>query len=141
MALSRLGDQRGAGVLAAALTDRKHCYLAAEHLYLRPDPDARAALELTLGRWLTPSLLKVWAAGALHKLGHAEAREHLLKLLGSRRAMVRGLAIQVLGELAEPWATDALRELAAGPDGDRWKEEVEDALRPQETDEQNVSGK
>ena len=128
--LSRLGDRRGTGVLAAALSDRKHCYLAGEHLYLRPDDEARAALELTLGRWLTPALLKVWAAGALHKLGHDGARDHLLKLLGSRRTMVRGLAIEVLGELGEPWATDALRELAAGPGGDRWKEEIEEALEP-----------
>ena len=130
VALSRLGDRRGTPVLAAALTDRKHCYLAAEQLYLRPDAEARAALELTLGRWLTPSLLRVWAAGALHKLGHAGAKEHLLELLGSRRSMVRGLAIEVLGELGEPWAHDALRELAASPGGDRWKEELEEALAP-----------
>ena len=132
--LSRLGDRRGAGVLAAALTDRKHCYLAAEHLYLRPDEEARTALELTLGRWMTPSLIKVWAAGALHKLGHAGARDHLLKLLGSWRTMVRGLAIEVLGEIGEPWARDALRELAASPAGERWKQEVEEALEPK-TDE------
>ncbi len=126
--LSRLGDPRGTGLLATALSDRKQCYLAAEHLYLRPEPDARAALELALGRWLTPALLKVWAAGALYKLGHQGAKDELLKLLGSRRAMVRGLAIEVLGDLAEPWAHDALRKLAAGPGGERWKEEVADAL-------------
>lgn len=134
--LSRLGDGRGTGLLATALSDRKQCYLAAEHLYLRPDPEARAALEVALGRWLTPALLKVWAAGALHKLGHEGAREQLLELLVSRRSMVKGLAIEVLGELAEPWAHDALRQLAAGPGGDRWKEEVEEALAgkdPKET--------
>ena len=141
VALSRLGDRRGTGVLAEALTDRNHCYLAAEHLYLRPDAEAMAALELTLGRWLTPSLLRVWAAGALHKLGHAGAKEQLLKLLGSRRSMVRGLAIEVLGELGEPWAHDALRELVQGPGGDRWKEEVEEALRPAEQEQETGTNK
>lgn len=132
VALARLGDRRGTGVLASNLSDRKRCYLAAEQLFLHPDEEARTALEQTLSRWLSPSLLKVWAAGALLRMGHEQAREPLLRLLGSRRTMVRGLAIEVLGQLSQPWAREALEELASSPAGEQWKEELEAALKGEE---------
>lgn len=128
VALSRLGDRRGTPVLCQALYEGQQQHLAAEHLYRCPDPEAIEPMLDRLGRWLTPTLVKVWLAAALCRLDHPEGRPALLRLLQSRRLMVKGLAIQLLGELHTPWAEDALKNLAATPAGARWQEEIKAAL-------------
>ncbi|MCA9667222.1 MAG: hypothetical protein KC503_16600, partial [Myxococcales bacterium] len=68
-------------------------------------------------------------AGALLALGEEEsARPKLLKALTSRKDPVRALAIQIAGELAAPWALEALRELRASRAGARWCDEIDAAL-------------
>jgi len=129
MALARLGDARGSEVLLAHLGDRELGPLAAEHLFRCTPRDAAPALRRSLRRWLAPAAEKVWAAAALARLGEALGRESLLRFLRSRRQSVRGLAIQAMGEVAEPWAIGALRELRAGPSGAEWAEEIDDALQ------------
>ena len=126
--LARLGDRRGTPLLVSKLSDRRGHLLATEHLYRCPDPEATLPLQEVLGRWLTPALQKVWAAAALCRLDQPQGRAQLLASLGSRRQMVRGLTIELLGELGAGWATDALRQLAASPDGARWREEIDEAL-------------
>ncbi len=129
VALARLGDRRGTAVLVEALRgDPDHRLLAAEHLFRCPDPELAPVLRRELGRWLAPALPKVWLAAALARLGEAEGRARLVALLGSRRQTVRGLAIQVLGELGEPWAREALTALAASPAGADWRDEIAQAL-------------
>jgi len=128
VALARLGDRGGSAVLAVQLGESESALIAAEHLFRCPDPSAAPALRRALGRWLTPPLVKVWAAAALARLGEEEGKRHLLRQLGARRQTARGLAIQVLGELGEPWARQALEELAASPAGQGWQEEISAAL-------------
>ena len=130
MALARLGDRRGTPVLIEHLEDKAYQHQAAEHLFHCPDRAAIPALRQTLNRWLAPPVIKVWAAGALWRLQEEEGRRQLLALLGSRRQMVRGLCIQVLGEISEPWARQALQYLAASRAGESWQEEISEALHP-----------
>ncbi len=128
VSLARLGDLRGTPVLIEALDRGETRYLAAEHLYLCPDPTAVPQLKRLLGRWLTPALLKVWLAGSLIRMGDKEAEQDLRKSLTSRRSMVRGLTIEVMGDLGKPWADQALQDLANSRDGARWREEIQEAL-------------
>jgi HEAT repeat protein len=127
--LARLGDARGAGTLALHLRDKARMFVAAEHLFRSPAPEAASLLRDALRRWLTPPVLKVWLAGALTRLGEDQGRVEILNLLASRRLAVRGLCIQVLGELGEPWAIQTLEALAASPAGESWQEEIAEALR------------
>ncbi len=128
VSLARLGDRRGTPVLVLALDHDDSRYLAAEQLFRCPDPASLPTLEKLLGGWFTPALLKVWLAAALVRQGAAQGRPALLKALDSRKSMVKGLAIELLGELDEPWADDALKELAESPGGEKWREEIQDAL-------------
>lgn len=127
-ALARLGDRRGTSVLLANLAREDLGLRAAEHLYRCPDPSAVPALRRRLDRWLTPRLHKAWLAAALARLGEPRGREVLVTLLWSRREMVRGLCIELLGEIGEPWAIDALQQMAASEAGQRWREELAAAL-------------
>jgi len=129
IALSRLDDPRGTPLLVELLRHRDYGPQAAAALFRRPDPAALPALRAVLGRWFVSPVLKVWAAAALARLGEAEGRAQLLRLLGRRQAPVRGLAIQLLGELGEPWARSALQSLQASAAGARWQEELAAALR------------
>ena len=131
LSLARLGDRRGTRALVAMLEDRQYGVLAAEHLFRCPDPGARQVLERALERWLGPPLLKVWAAGALVRLGQQDAREHLVQLLASRTPTVRGLTIQVLGEIDQPWCHKTLKKLIEPPvaaEWEGWREEILEAL-------------
>lgn len=128
MTLARLGDRRGTELLLRHLQLKQTMFLAAEHLYRCPDPRAIDPLNQILGRWLAPPLLKVWAAGALAKLEKPEGKAKLLTLIQSRHASVKGTCIQILGELGEPWAREALTELHNSSAGADWQEEIQDAL-------------
>jgi HEAT repeat protein len=130
-ALSRMGDRRGTAVLIHALQDRDFRLLAAEHLFRCPDPAARGALNSALVRWMAPPLLKVWAAGALVKLGDEQARSHLVRLLHHKNEPVRGLAIQVLGAIDQPWSRTTLESLLEpknAQDFAGWGDEIREAL-------------
>lgn len=129
MALARLGDRRGTEVLVENLSDKEQHIQAAEHLFRCPDPTAIPALHRILQRWLSPALLKVWAAGTLSKMGDEEGRRKLLALLTSRKEMIKGLCIQLLGTIEEPWAQQALIELGNSPRGSDWQEEIHEALK------------
>jgi HEAT repeat protein len=128
VALARLGDPRGAPALVHHLDSKDHQILAAEHLYRCPSPDVTPALRRHLGRWLAPPLMKVWLSAALARLGEAQGRQRLIALLESRRQTVRGLTIQLLGEIGEGWAREALEAFAASPAGEGWGEEIAAAL-------------
>lgn len=128
LALARGADRRGTAVLVEALGRSDVHLLAAEGLYRAPDPGASASLRAALSRWFAPDLLKVWAAAALARLGDATGRAALVRLLRKREPMVRGLAIQLLGEAGAPWATEALTAFGQTRAGRCWQEEVTAAL-------------
>lgn len=127
VSLARLGDRRGTLVLARSLAHRSLGTLAAEHLFRCPDEAALPELEVALERWLGPPLLKVWAAGALARLGRTAARSKLVGFLRSRKPTVKGLAIQIVGELGGAWAVQALQEVAGSRAGRGWAEELAEA--------------
>ena len=132
-ALARMGDRRGTEVLVRLLSHRDFRLLAAEHLFLCPDPAARQRLQAALYRWLSPPLLKVWAAAALTRLGDLPARQRLVKLLRHRAETVRGLTIQVLGAIDQPWSRDTLESLLEPREAvlfGGWREEIVQALGP-----------
>ena len=128
LALGRVGDQRGTTVLIDALALSELRVLAAEGLYRAPDERARPALLKALRRWFVPDLLKVWAAGALARLADPAGEEALTRLLRKREPMVKGLAIQLCGELATEGTRAALEAFAATRAGASWSEEVSAAL-------------
>jgi hypothetical protein len=85
-----------------ALTHRDRALDAAEalaRLHAADDANVKAALERELSRWLADPLVKVRAAEALAKAGHARGREYLQKAARARRDDVRGLAEAVLMDL------------------------------------------
>jgi HEAT repeat protein len=131
VALARLGDGRGGRMLATYLHHREYGLLAAEHLFRHPIEEAIPALRKLLGRWFGSPLVEIWAAGTLVQLGQDDGRAPLLAALKKRKPMVRGLAIQVLGELHQDWSVQALRELQASPAGQEWREEIAEALGEQ----------
>jgi len=127
VALSKLDDSRGQQALARFLDDRDYGLLAAEQIFRRPDAASAAVLNEVLDRWLAPRIQKVWAAAALVRLGDERGREVLIAALDSRKETVRGLTLQLLGELGDSWCQKALEtfEKTAGPE---WKEEIAAAL-------------
>ena len=59
------------------------------------------------------------------------AAPRLLALLAKRNEMVRGLAIQILGDLDRPWSRNALESLIEPPAARQWqawRAEIEQAL-------------
>jgi HEAT repeat protein len=131
VALSRLDDGRGRQALAHYLDHRDYGLLATEQLFRHPDPAAADALHQILERWLAPRLQKVWAAAALIKLGDDRGREVLLGALESRKETVRGLTLQLLGQLGAPWCQSALEKLAKSAmhgEWSEWQDEIEAAL-------------
>lgn len=128
IALARMNDTRGVETLARHLASDTDSHLAAEYLYRRPTAKVQLELKNRASRWLGNPAAKVWAAGALVKLDDPYGKERLLELLGSRKQIVRGLTIEVLGELGTDWARSALAELAQSPAGAKWQAEIEAAL-------------
>jgi HEAT repeat protein len=102
LALGRLDDRRGLALLVAGLSQRERAYDAASALTTlgaADDPAARAALERIVGRLFGDPIVKVRAAHALARTGHAAALAHLERAARSRREDVRGLATEALAEL------------------------------------------
>jgi len=137
MALARMGDRRGTPLLTSMIDHRDFGLLAVEHLFRCPDEAARKPLHDTLSRWLSSPLSKVWAAAALVRLGDTDARAFLQEQLHSRKEMVRGLTIQVLGKLDQPWSRKELKSLLEKPangDWSRWRPDILQALGEGEVD-------
>lgn len=130
LTLSRLGDMRGPQQLVHFLKHKEYCIVAAEYLFRSTHPSAIQELRRILHSWLSPGVLKVWAAGILAKLADPEGKEQLLSMLHKREPMIRGLVIQLLGELAFPWCRNALESLHQSIDGGwrQWRDEIDEAL-------------
>lgn len=130
VALARLGDTRGIGVLILAMDRPETRHLAAEMIFRCPDPAALPHLRRLSRGWLIPASAKVWMAGALLRLGDEgpDLQQRLRKSLASKNNMVRGLAIEVLGNLDHPWAREALVEFAGSREGEEWREELDEVL-------------
>jgi HEAT repeat protein len=102
LALARLGDRAGAGVLVDALDEPARALDAAgalAELGVAGDERALAALGRVVGRFFGDPLVKVRAAEALARAGDPRGRAHLDKAARARREDVRGLAADVLSRI------------------------------------------
>lgn len=107
-ALSRLGDDRGLGTLCDRASDRDFGFLACEALGRLANPEARPALTKAWKGFFVHPLTRVRAAASLLQLGETEPRDFLVRMSRSRRAEVRGHALELLGEVGGAWALEAL---------------------------------
>ncbi len=134
-ALARLGDSRGAGVLAEGIDRGDVAWDAIESLELLATDAAVSALAGVLAKPRAAREVRLRAAAALlnARPDHSAAGTARAELLESLSAWwkpdLRGLAIQELGRVGGGWAADALREL-----GGRWSarklgDEIGEALR------------
>ena len=114
-AIGRLGHAAGADVLLAALGSDDTFLDAADILGRLGEERAIAPLRARLRRWLGHPLLKVAAAGALHRLGVPEGRAYLLSSLAGRRWEVKGFAAELCAELGIVEARAHLERLQAHP--------------------------
>ncbi|MDX9999795.1 MAG: HEAT repeat domain-containing protein [Polyangia bacterium] len=107
-ALSRLGDDRGIETLCRRASHRDFGFLACEALGRLGNPQARVALRRAWKGLFVHPLTRLRAAASLLQLGETSPREFLIKQSRSRRSEVRGLALELLGELGGAWALDSL---------------------------------
>lgn len=116
VALSEAGEAAGYDVLVEGLSTQYTRFEALQGLRRLGDRRAEAPVRKVFGKWFLPALDRIAAAGVLASFGDAEAKERLLKELGRRRSDVRGLAMEVVGELKLPEAAAALEAIFRDPD-------------------------
>ncbi|MBI2897618.1 MAG: HEAT repeat domain-containing protein [Deltaproteobacteria bacterium] len=115
LALGEKGSSAGADTLLAALSDDDRLIDAATVLGELGDARAIEPLVRRVRRILGSPILKVAAAAALHRLGVAEGRQFLLKVLGGRRWEAMGYAAQTCAELGIREARPLLERLRQRP--------------------------
>ena len=107
-ALSRLGDDRGLETLLQLTTHREFGLMVCQALGKLGNRDAVPALRKAWKRLFLHPLIRTQAMAALVLLGEVEPREALVRQSRSRRPEVRGLALELLGEVGGNWALEAL---------------------------------
>ncbi len=107
-ALGQLRDPRGLSALVKLTTHRDFGYMVCELLGRMGDRAAVPALERARKKLFLHPLTRVRAAASLIRLGETEPRAHLLRACRSWREDVRGLALELCGEVGGAWALDAL---------------------------------
>jgi HEAT repeat protein len=127
-ALARMSDRRATPVLAGLIGHRDLALGALEGLTQLRDERARTPVKQLARKFFTPALVRVRAAAVLAALGDEEGRALLHRRVTARREDVRALAIQVLGEVGDEWATSVLRELRQSANAEMLKEMLDDAL-------------
>lgn len=154
-ALAELGDGAGRAVLVEGLGDEARAWDAVTALGVlvgasREGPrrladgvlggaglggaDNIEALGRALANLRVPPEATILAAGTLLQFAagsayHDAARRVLLTGLGARKTHVRGLAVEQLGLLAQPWAKAPLEKLAASGKGAELLETIASSLR------------
>ena len=130
-ALAELHDPSGRGFLVGSLTDPDRAWDAVTALATLGTPEDVAALGHALGDRRVPPEATILAAGRILHLGtgtHEAAQRVLLAGLAARKAHVRGLAVEQLGEVGGPWARDPLTKLAKSGKGGELLEVIATAL-------------
>jgi HEAT repeat protein len=133
-ALAQLGDGRGQTDLERGLSGEPTAWDAVEALE-RLGPAAAAPLAGALGNKRLPPEARLRAAAAILRLPATDAaaadaaQRVLLEGLKLRKLPLRGLAVDLLRDLAPAWAALPLRTLAASRAGRELQEEIADALR------------
>jgi HEAT repeat protein len=99
VALSEMGDAEGYEVLVEGLATSQTRFEALQGMRRLGDKRAEAPVRKVFGRWMLPAIDKVAAAGVLTRLGDPAAKDALLKEMQRKRSDVRGLAMEIAGEL------------------------------------------
>lgn len=111
VSLSEQGEAGGYDALVEGLAGSETRFEALQGLRRLGDPRAEPAVRKVLDKWLLDPIDRVAALGALARLGDRPSAEALVKELERRRADVRGLAMQIAGELNLAEALPALERL------------------------------
>jgi HEAT repeat protein len=132
-ALSQLGDQRAVEALRPYADSAEFGWDSVTALEELASPEAADVLATTALRANKPPTLPVRAAAALLRIAPehddaALARSTLTRALANRKVDVRGLAIQLMGELAQPWAKAPLEQLSRKWTARRHRDDIEQAL-------------
>ncbi len=107
-ALGRLRDPRGLPALLPLTTHRDFGFMVCELLGKLGDPEAVEALERAQGRIFLHPFVRLRAAASLVRLGRETSRAFLLGRCKSWRSDVRGLALELLGEVGGRGAREVL---------------------------------
>ncbi len=109
--LAALKHSAGLQILVEALEYPDLRFRALGALAELGDPAAVPAIRKTFRRWLLPDFDRTQAAGALMKLGEADAAGYLLQRTRSRFGMDRAFAIELCGEVKVKGAFERLLEI------------------------------
>jgi HEAT repeat protein len=99
LGMTMLGHGAGYDVLVAALSREPYRFDALAALFRLGDERALPSVRKLLHRFFLPPFERTQAAGTLARLGDPEGRTYLLERIEARRAMDRGLAIELCGEV------------------------------------------
>lgn len=115
IALGLAGDKSGAHVLAEAVDERDLRYPALEALRRAGAQECRAQVETVFHSWLMGAFERLQAAAALAAWGDAQAARYVEGRASKRRALDRGLALELCADLRLTGAFEAcLAALAEG---------------------------
>jgi HEAT repeat protein len=117
-ALGRIRDPRGLPPLTKLTTHRDFGYMVCELLGRLGDREAVLALDQAWKKLFLHPQTRVRAAASLIRLGETAPRAYLLRACRSWRADVRGLALELLGEVGGEWALEALMQGLRGKSAD-----------------------
>lgn len=111
-----LHHSAGLDVLLESLDDPDLRYRAAAALAQLGNKDAIPRLRAAFRGWFLSAFDKTQLAGALASLGDADGVAHLFKRAGGKKwAMDRAMAVELLGEVKAPGATQRLLEVLRDP--------------------------
>jgi HEAT repeat protein len=113
--LAALHHPAGLEVLCQALKDDALRFRALGALAELGDERGLPAVRAIFQRWFLSGFDRTHAAGTLAKLGDPQGLEYLIKRVGKRRGMDRGLAIELLGELKAEGAYALLEGILKSP--------------------------
>ena len=116
--MAALKHPAGLDVLVRALDVDALRFRALGALAELGDVRALPALRRLFGRWLLPGFERTQTAGALARLGDAEAAAWLVERSRKRRGVDRPLAVELCGEVKAPGALERLREVLLDPRDD-----------------------
>jgi HEAT repeat protein len=111
--LSELGDGDGLKVLVEGLAAPNTRFESLQGLFRLRDRSAEVPVRHLLTKWFLPAIDRVAALGVLARLGDAPARKTLQDEIERRKSDVRGLAIEIAGDLPLDDAVPTLERILA----------------------------
>ncbi len=116
LAEAQIGD--GYEVLVEGLATTATRFEALQGLRRLGDRRAEPSVRKVMGKWFLPALDRVAGEGVLASFGDAGAKERLVKELTRRRSDVRGLAMEMVGEMKLSEGLPVLEAVAKDPGDD-----------------------